>query len=114
MNPLKIRFGGYQPPNSIHTKAALAFGEALTSRLNSEVEFQLTGNVIDQGHRVADLMSMIGGGELEMCYYSTSHMLNFVPEFSIFDLPFIINQREDGYAILDGPLGQEMREKLMR
>lgn len=112
MTPLIIRFGGYQPPKSIHNEAAQAFGEALTSKLGSDVEFQFTGNVIDQGHRVADLVSMVDGGELEMCYYSTSHMLNFVPEFSLFDLPFIINQRKDGYAILDGPLGREMSEKL--
>ena len=87
-------------------------GKALTSRLGTDIEFQLTGNIIDQGHRVADLISMVDSGALEMCYYSTSHMLNFVPEFSLFDLPFIINQRKDGYAILDGPLGREMAEKL--
>ena len=112
MNTLKIRFGGYQSTKSIHNVAALAFGESLSSKLGPEVEFQLTGNIIDQGHRVADLISMVDSGELEMCYYSTSHMLNFVPELSLFDLPFIINQREDGYAILDGPLGQKIREKL--
>ena len=33
MVPVTIRFGGYQPPQSVHSRAALVFGAALREKL---------------------------------------------------------------------------------
>ena len=37
MQPVHIRFGGYQPPASVHDKAAAILGEALATRLGDAV-----------------------------------------------------------------------------
>jgi hypothetical protein len=46
MEPIHIRFGGYQPPTSVHNKAAEVFGNALATRLGDAVAFSLDGNII--------------------------------------------------------------------
>jgi hypothetical protein len=59
MSPIHIRFGGYQPPTSVHNKAAEVLGRTLAARLSAGVRFDLEGNVIASGHRAADLLTMV-------------------------------------------------------
>lgn len=110
--PVAIRFGGYQPPASIHNRAAVAFGDALAARCGGNVSFVLDGDVTASGHKAADLLDMVEAGELTLCYFSTSYLAARVPEFALLDLPFTIRDRNHAYAVLDGPLGRLLAEKL--
>ena len=112
MADFEVTFGGYQPPTSIHNRAAEVFGSALTSRLGDVVRFELTGNVIDAGHKAGDLLTMVESGTLGLCYFSTSYLAERVPEFALLDLPFTIEDRQTAYAILDGALGRTLTERL--
>jgi C4-dicarboxylate-binding protein DctP len=112
MPDLKISFGGYQPPASVHTRAAQVFGEALRRALGDTVTFDVTGNVIEQGRKAADLLTMVESGDLSLCYFSTSYLADRVPEFALLDLPFIIDDRTKAYRILDGTLGALLKERL--
>ena len=55
MPPIHIRFGGYQPPASVHNKAAEVLGHALATRLGASVPFDFNGNIVASGHQAADL-----------------------------------------------------------
>lgn len=112
MDTIQVRFGGYQPPTSVHNKAAEVFGQCLTDRLGDAVRFSLDGNVTSAGHTLTDLMEMVENGDIDMCYLSTSYLAERVGEFALFDLPFIINDREQAYRILDGPLADILADKL--
>jgi TRAP-type transport system periplasmic protein len=112
MQPIHIRFGGYQPSTSVHNKAADALGRGVTARLGAAVSFELDGNVIASGHQAADLLALVESGAMTMCYFSASYLAARVPEFALLDLPFTINDRERASAILDGAFGQLLREKL--
>ena len=112
MTSIPIGFGGYQSPASIHNKAAEFFGRHLDGSLGDEVRFSFDGNIIESGHKAADLLTMVEGGTLSLCYFSTSYLAERVPEFGLFDLPFLINDREQAYAALDGPLGHILADKL--
>ena len=112
MKPIHIRLGGYQPPASVHSRAAEVFGRALSSRVGDMVQFDFTGNVVAAGHKAADLLHMVEHGALTMCYFSTSYLAVRVPEYALLDLPFLINDRTHAYAALDGPLGQLLTDKL--
>ena len=107
-----IRFGGYQPPESVHSRAAAAFGEAVRSRLGGAVPFDLEGNVMDAGRNAADLLGMVESGEKTMCYFSSSYLAGRVPEFALLDLPFAVDDRAAAYAALDGALGALLAERL--
>ncbi len=112
MDPITIRFGGYQPPTSVHSRAAEIFGRRLTDRLGGIVRFSLDGNVTASGQPVTGLMEAVENGAFDMCYVSASYLAARVPEFSLLDLPFTINDREQAYRILDGPLARILTDRL--
>ena len=107
-----MRFGGYQPPVSVHNRAAEVFGEALSTRLGPEVRFVLDGDITAAGHRAADVLPMVESGALTLGYFSASYLAARVPEFALLDLPFMISARRQAYAVLDGAFGQILAEKL--
>ena len=90
MNPIPMRFGGYQPPASVHNQAAEIFGAALRAQLGEQVEFSLDGNIMASGYRAADLLSLVEGGVLALCYFSASYLAERVPAFALLDLPFLL------------------------
>lgn len=51
-------------------------------------------------------------GTLDMCLAATSQLTNFVPEYSVFDLPFIFTSRQQAWDTLDGELGEKMLDML--
>ncbi len=106
----RIRFGGYQGPASVHTRSAEAFGRHLTGALGDAVNFNLTANVIDQGHMAKDLLDMVEDGRLDLCYFSASYLAERVPEMALLDLPFTFDDRRKTYGVLDGPLGAHLAE----
>ena len=115
---LEIRFGGYQGPASVHTRAAHVFGQELEKRLAKKrlerrVRFEFQENVVNLGHNAADLLTMVEDGTLSLCYFSTSYLADRVPEFALLDLPFTYTDRDSTYAILDGELGHHLAEELL-
>jgi hypothetical protein len=64
MQPVYIRFGGYQPPTSVHNQAAVALGRGLAARLGPAVSFELDGNIIDH---VLFLGQLSGGTRAGIC-----------------------------------------------
>jgi tripartite ATP-independent transporter DctP family solute receptor len=82
------------------------------------VEEKTGGNVTIEIHPCSSLGSereMVEGlqlGTLEMCLAATSPLTAFVPEFSVFDLPFIFTSRDQAWNTLDGELGSEMLDLL--
>ena len=112
MAAITIRFGGYQPPASVHNRAAEVLGGALETRLGGALDFELEGNVMDAGHKAADLLAMVESGAKTMCYFASSYLAERVPEIAVLDLPFVVTSRAQAYAALDGPLGQRLAERV--
>lgn len=51
-------------------------------------------------------------GSQEVTIPSTAPLANFVPEFSVFDFPFLFPNEEVADQVLDGEVGQKFLEKL--
>ena len=51
-------------------------------------------------------------GTLDMCLAATSQLTSFVPEYQVFDLPYIFTSRQEAWDTLDGELGEEMLDML--
>jgi len=52
------------------------------------------------------------GGLQEVTIPSTSPLVGMVKEFGMFDFPFVFNNGEEADAVLDGPVGQKVLDKL--
>jgi TRAP-type C4-dicarboxylate transport system substrate-binding protein len=100
-----IRFGGYQPDRSVHTRAARLFGSELEKAVGSSVDFVLTPNIAADGRPVSDLLRLTEAGELELCYFASSYLSGRVPALNVLDLPFPDTDRSRLYARLDGAAG---------
>ena len=103
--PIALKFGGYQPPASIHNRAAAKFGELLRQKLGDRVTFELIGSVLDIGRLSGDLPVMVEKGELSFCYMSTVRFASAVPELQLLELPFLVRDRRAVWRALDGELG---------
>ncbi|MEM7445317.1 MAG: TRAP transporter substrate-binding protein DctP [Pseudomonadota bacterium] len=110
----RIRIGGYQGGQSVHTKGVEAFRSSLQSALDDCVELVVTPNVTTSGRRAADLLEMVAGDELDICYFSASYLADRVPSIGLLDLPFEIADRDQAYAILDGAVGRHLANELQQ
>jgi C4-dicarboxylate-binding protein DctP len=109
MTPIALRFGGYQPPTSVHNRAAEVLGQVVAGQ---GIRFVLDGDITATGHLAADVLPMVESGALTLGYFSASYLAARVPEFALLDLPFLISDRQRAYAVLDGTFGQLLADKL--
>jgi TRAP-type C4-dicarboxylate transport system substrate-binding protein len=112
MSSIGIRFGGYQGPTSVHNRAVTVFGENLSETLGDDVSFAHTLNVMDLGHPATALLDMVSSGEMTFCYFASSYLGQWVPEFELLDLPFSVRDRAQAHAMLDGPLCSYLAERV--
>ena len=52
------------------------------------------------------------GGIQEMTSPSTSPLVGTIKEFGVFDFPFLFNNEKEADAVLDGPFGKKLLDKL--
>ncbi len=107
-----MRFGGYQGPASVHSRALAVLKDEIAGRLGDTVRIAVDGNIVDAGRKAADLLTMVDSGALTLCYFSTSYLGARVPEFAVLDLPFVVRDRTRAYAALDGALGAVLADRL--
>ena len=112
MEPIEFRFGGYQEPASIHNRAAGYFGELLVKRLGERARFELIGSVLKLGRPSGDLPIMVERGELDFAYMATIRFTKWVPEFELFDLPFVVKDRASIQRALTGELGERFKQAM--
>ncbi|MAI11994.1 MAG: hypothetical protein CBD27_08530 [Rhodospirillaceae bacterium TMED167] len=112
MDKIEISLGGYQPPASVHNRAARILGRELQSRFKEAVSYTMDGNMVTtQGVKAIDLLDLVESGDLTLCYFASSYLADRIPEIGIFDLPFVIESRETAYAALDGALGDLLKKR---
>ncbi len=104
-----IRMGGYKGPQTVTSRAAYFLGEQLEETTGGEVTLTLIDDVTALGRNAMDLIDMVEGSELDMCYFPSSYLAHRVPNLAVFDLPFSIDRREAMYDLVDRDLGAEIK-----
>lgn len=88
------------------------FTSELTAAMGDSLELWVEPDITTQGRRAADLWSMVAGDELDICYFSASYLADQVPDLGLLDLPFEIADRAQAYAVLDGPVGRYLADRV--
>ncbi|MDW7673273.1 MAG: TRAP transporter substrate-binding protein [Bacillota bacterium] len=89
--------------------AGLEFAKIVESKTDTlKVEVYHSGQLGDDRTATEALQL----GTLEAVVTSTSPIANFIPEYAIFDLPFIFADYQVADSVLDGPFGDQMLEML--
>ncbi|PJG84253.1 TRAP transporter substrate-binding protein [Conservatibacter flavescens] len=105
-----LRFGYEAPRSDSQHVAAKKFDELLKEKTKGELKLSLfpdstLGNA-------QTMISAVRGGTVDLEMSSSSNFTGLVPELNVIDIPFIFQNREHAYAVLDGEIGQGLLQKL--
>ncbi len=58
------------------------------------------------------LLENLRMGVVDAAIITGGPIINFMPKFGVFDLPFLFRDTDHAYAVLDGPIGQKMLKEM--
>ncbi|MFD1707886.1 TRAP transporter substrate-binding protein [Siminovitchia sediminis] len=102
----EISYGHGFMPETPHHQAALKFKETVEEK--SDGRLQVTVYPSDQLGSAREQFEGLQIGTQEIALLPTARISGFIPELQIFDLPFLFPDREIGYQLMDGELGNEL------
>ncbi|MBF7082766.1 TRAP transporter substrate-binding protein [Desulfallas sp. Bu1-1] len=105
-----LRVGNTTAPDSHYNKGLEQFKKKVEEYSNGEIEVQIFPS--SQLGDERDLVEGVAMGTVEMALVSTGPLPNYSKDFMVFDLPFIITDREKAYQVMDGEIGQEILDTL--
>jgi TRAP-type C4-dicarboxylate transport system substrate-binding protein len=106
---IRMTVAGYAPSTSTHSLALGRFRDELQATM-PDIDTRIEWNVLDHGHTAGDLLDMVEAGRVTLCYFSTSYLVDRVPELAVIDMPFRFTDLEHAHAALDGELGLTLSE----
>ena len=89
---------------------ALKFKEVVEKESQGEITVTIYPNA-----KLGDERALLEGmkmGVVDAGIITSGPIINFIPEFGIFDLPFLFRSPEHAYAVLDGPIGTKLLQKM--
>lgn len=106
----KIILNGPMPESHNLTKAERMFADLVEKRTGGRVQVEVFPNATLGGGREA--LEAVRSGIQTMVDAALAPVVSYEPAFGVLSLPYLFNSREEWYALLDGPLGQELLAKL--
>jgi tripartite ATP-independent transporter DctP family solute receptor len=86
--------------------AATKFKELAEKYTNGEVKVTIYPNAVLGDERT--LLERMKMGIVDAAIITNGPFINFVPKFGAIDLPFLFRDPEHAYAVLDGPIGDQL------
>ncbi len=99
-------------PSSHYQQGLLYLDKLLKERTNGELSLDIYHS--SQLGSERDAIEGVTMGTLEMTLVSSAPLANFTKQFMVFDLPFIISDRDKAYKWMDGPQGQAILDSLSK
>jgi TRAP-type transport system periplasmic protein len=110
IQPRLIRFGYGLNENSNQGRAVKVFSEAVEKSSGGKMKVRAVGAAA-LGPDVQMQQALIGGAQ-EMMVGSTATLVGITKEMALWDTPFLFNNVQEADAILDGPIGKKVMDKL--
>ncbi|APW43498.1 TRAP transporter substrate-binding protein [Rhodoferax saidenbachensis] len=110
IKPRLIRFGYGLNEQSNQGRASKVFAEAVEKASGGKMKVRAIG-ASALGPDVQMQNSLIGGAQ-EMMVGSTATLVGITKEMALWDTPFLISNAKEADALLDGPIGDKIRNKL--
>lgn len=107
---ITIKLTTIQMPKQQMGKAVLKLQEMVNNQLGDRVEMKAFTSA--QLYRGKEEMEALMRGEIEMSFVIGSRLETLDPAQQAFKLPFLLQDVDIAYKILDGPIGQELFKKL--
>ena len=108
--PRIIRFGYGLNEVSNQGRATKLFAEEVEKASGGKMKVRAIGAAA-LGSDIQMQQALIGGAQ-EMMVGSTATLVGITKEMAIWDTPFLFNNVKEADAVLDGPVGQKVMDKL--
>lgn len=105
-----IRFGFGLPEASNQGRAAKFLADEVARLSDGKLKMRTFGDA-KLGSDVQMQNALIGGAQ-EMMVGSTATLVGIVKDFGVYDLPFLFSSDKEADAVLDGPFGRKLMDKL--
>ena len=92
------------------TKGLVKFGEIVEKETAGGIKVEVFSDGVLGGDR--QTLEGLQMGTIHGTSVSTGPIAAFVPQFDVFDLPFLFKDKATAYRVVDGPIGQELLDKL--
>jgi TRAP-type transport system periplasmic protein len=110
IKPRLIRFGYGLNEQSNQGRAAKEFAAAVEKNSGGKMKVRAIGAAA-LGPDVQMQQALIGGAQ-EMMVGSTATLVGITKEMALWDTPFLFANSKEADAVLDGPVGQKVMDKL--
>ena len=110
IKPRLIRFGYGLNEQSNQGRATKVLAAEIEKLSGGKMKLRAIGAAA-LGSDVQMQQALIGGAQ-EMMVGSTATLVGITKEMALWDTPFLINNAQEADAILDGPVGDRVRNKL--
>jgi TRAP-type transport system periplasmic protein len=110
IKPRLIRFGYGLNEQSNQGRAVKVFADELDKASGGKLKLRAVGAAA-LGSDVQMQQALIGGAQ-EMMVGSTATLVGIVNEMALWDTPFLFANSKEADAVLDGPIGQKVMDKL--
>ncbi len=110
IKPRLIRFGYGLNEQSNQGRAAKVFADAVEKASGGKMKVRAIGAAA-LGPDVQMQQALIGGAQ-EMMVGSTATLVGITKEMALWDTPFLFSNAKEADQLLDGPVGDKIRDKL--
>jgi tripartite ATP-independent transporter DctP family solute receptor len=107
---MRWRFAHSHPESDSWHKAGLKFAELVKERSKGAIEISVFANGV-LGNDAA-VISAVRSGLIEICLTGNPFFTGLAPKLNVLDLPFLFQDRKHAAAVLDGPVGDQLRAEL--
>lgn len=105
-----LKFAHADAEGSIFDQGAVAFQEKLQELSGGTMDVELYRNgTLGSLSEVAEGIQM---GTVDVAPIVTTTLANFAPELNAFDMPYLIDDYDMAYEVLDGEVGQKFADSL--
>jgi C4-dicarboxylate-binding protein DctP len=101
-----LKFGHMLPPDQIHHKALVLFGEELAKRSNGRMKLDIFPS--SQMGSIAEMLQSVQAGSLTMSMAVPAWYSSHMKPLDAFTLPYLVGNEDKLRPALEGPLGREI------
>ncbi|MDI4638783.1 TRAP transporter substrate-binding protein [Halomonas sp. BMC7] len=105
-----LRFGHGGTEDTAYQLGAEKFQELVSENSNGEIGVQILGNSV-LGHET-EMFEQQMAGALDMSIINPGLITDFSPTANVFSIPFMYRDVDHWRAVLDGPVGREIADKI--
>ncbi|SDM29236.1 tripartite ATP-independent transporter solute receptor, DctP family [Franzmannia pantelleriensis] len=106
----RLRVAGNFPTDHSVSRAMEVFKEQVESASNGDISVELFPAMQLGG--ATENVDQVRSGSIFAVFTSIAYFTRSVPEYEAVSLPFLFDSRDQAFAVMDGPVGEHLDEKM--